>query len=134
MAKNPYEDHEHNDSRRRALVETFGSDILVGLATDPEPGTGTTAQAIAQDHYDSLRRAREQEQLAALAADAEVYADDQTRQQVRDAMVQGRPVAASDLDAAERALRRDPNRPRASSAHRLIAQARRMREQGDDAA
>jgi hypothetical protein len=56
-------DQTDEEARRAYLVETFGPDVLVGLATDPA-GRNTTAAKLAAEPMAAARRRQQQDDLA----------------------------------------------------------------------
>jgi hypothetical protein len=120
----PDSDHAHTlgQSVRRAGMGSIFDDPA------QRPNRSSTAVKIARDRQLRDRDTAQARRLAVLAEDAEVYADDQARQRVREDLTRGRTPALADQVRAGRAVRRDPNTPRRSTAqqHAAAALARRQ--------
>jgi hypothetical protein len=118
---------DQNDYRPpTSFADVFG-DLLGDVPTfqdqPPEPGPRSSAARHAKRRQANDAAAAQAHRLDLLSADAETYADDQARQRVRDDLTHGRTPSQSDQIRAARAVRRDPTRPRQSSAERHAAQA-----------
>jgi hypothetical protein len=114
------EDQDQDQARRAYLVETFGPDVLVGLATDPAP-TGTTKSALAYEkrRRTAARDARLDEARETISAAAQLDADRRAYDRVMDQMQAGQEVTAADLLAAGRHAHAQGLVPPQSSAEKL---------------
>ena len=123
MAKNPNEDNDQNDARRRQLVDVFGEDILTGLATDQPQGVTRSAQAHAKDTLAARRERQQADDLDLVQQAAKEQDEDEALDHVLRVMKRGggrtRPGT---LAKAGRALKRRGYH-RGTTAERLAAMA-----------
>jgi hypothetical protein len=118
-----------NDPRRTtppswaSLYDDQNADMNVfgDLGPSHHPDDRSTAARIGREYRHRTVEAAQAQRLAILTEDAEVYADEQAHQRVRDDLAHGREPAKGDQIRAARAVARDPNRPRRSTAEQLAA-------------
>jgi hypothetical protein len=110
MRKDPNQAaHEFNDGRRDKLVETFGSDILIGLPTDPPLGQAPTRSALFYEERrrKAVRAARIAQARKTAMAAAQLDQDERAYQRVMDKAQADDKVTPADLEAADRHIQRN---------------------------
>ena len=104
------------EERRRYLVDTFGEDVLVGLATDPPAASSRSAEKHAKNYYGRRREAHLERVQDTVTAAAGLRADQDAYER---AMADPERASVQDQVAADRHIRRHGLVPRLSTAQRL---------------
>jgi hypothetical protein len=119
---------DDNDGRRQELVDRFGPDILIGLATDkPATPRRTFGQRVVQDRKKAQRLANQERQKEIMREALQVQNKADAYQRVVDNARNGHPSSPSDLAAAALYAVEQGIVERPSTIERLMSQAEQAR-------